>query len=244
MAKGHQTSVGIWLIASAGGVVLVGVFTLLFRVPAPLPTPVRPAVGPTSVQLNDAHATDRDPLFTDDATLLDLKPLFLPTRWNSGGNDISAPEPGRQFAGYSAEHYFRDAALLVHLPDSVQAPARAEDVLSGTPPGRPFLGFGQQDVPLKPLPTRGGYIEVYDSASGRLVLGETVKASDNPPVADGWEPMEFIAAVDAAGLVGPVVRTVGSGAEQVDLFFTRYLAENLKVGHRLEPGFYRISVGP
>jgi hypothetical protein len=108
----------------------------------------------------------------------------------------------------------------------------------------PFLGFGQQAILLKRLPARGGYIEVYDSNTGRLVLGEAVKVSDQPPSADGWEPMEFIAAVDAAGLVGPVVRTVGSGVEQVDGFFTRYLAENLKVGHRLAPGFYRISVGP
>ena len=56
--------------------------------------------------------------------------------------------------------------------------------------------------------------------------------------------MEFIAAVDAAGLVGSVVPTVSSGAGEVDEYFGRYLADTLRVGQRLAPGFYLISVGP
>ena len=56
--------------------------------------------------------------------------------------------------------------------------------------------------------------------------------------------MEFIAAVDTAGLVGPLVPTVRSTDADVDDYFGRYLAETLRVGQRLAPGFYRISVGP
>jgi len=53
-----------------------------------------------------------------------------------------------------------------------------------------------------------------------------------------------MAAVDPAGLVGPVVPTVRSGVSEVDDYFARYLEETLRVGQRLAPGFYRISVGP
>jgi hypothetical protein len=56
--------------------------------------------------------------------------------------------------------------------------------------------------------------------------------------------MEFVAAVDPAGLVGPLVPTVRSGVEEVDNFFQNYLARTLRVGERLAPGFYRICVGP
>jgi hypothetical protein len=56
--------------------------------------------------------------------------------------------------------------------------------------------------------------------------------------------MEFMAAVDASGLVGPLVLTVHSDVAEVDAYFGRYLAETFRIGQRLEPGFYRICVGP
>jgi hypothetical protein len=48
---------------------------------------------------------------------------------------------------------------------------------------------------------------------------------------------------DAAGLVGPLVPTIRSGTA-ADAYFLKYLTESLRVGERLSPGFYRISVGP
>jgi hypothetical protein len=65
-----------------------------------------------------------------------------------------------------------------------------------------------------------------------------------PPGKGGWAPVEFVARVDAAGLVGPLVVTERSGLEEVDVFFANYLARTLRVGERLAPGFYRICVGP
>ena len=50
------------------------------------------------------------------------------------------------------------------------------------------------------------------------------------PAVRPWDPMEFMAAVDAAGLVGPVVPTTRSGVAEVDAYFSRYLAETLRVG--------------
>ncbi len=56
--------------------------------------------------------------------------------------------------------------------------------------------------------------------------------------------MEFLAAVDPAGLVGPPVLMLRSDAADVEAYFGRYLADTLRVGQRLSPGFYRICVGP
>jgi hypothetical protein len=69
-------------------------------------------------------------------------------------------------------------------------------------------------------------------------------ADARPPAAAQWRPMEFIAAVDPSGLVGPLVPTSRSGADDVDTYFGHYLADTLRVGQRLAPGFYRITVGP
>jgi hypothetical protein len=67
---------------------------------------------------------------------------------------------------------------------------------------------------------------------------------DAHPPLSSWKPMEFMTAVDSAGLVGPPVLTVHSDAAEVDAYFGRYLAETLRIGQRLDPGFYRICVGP
>ena len=244
MGRPTKTSFGIWFAATLAGVAVVGLFTLLFRVPAAIPAPEKPAAAQPPVHLNGAHSNDKNALFSEDETLLDPTPLFVPTRWNSSGNAIAVPVPGRQFSGYPAEPHFNDSKLEVLLPAPVETPGRAEDVITGTPSGAPFLGMGERDMPLPPLPARAACVEIFESTSGRLVLGKVIEASVRAPGGDTWRPMEFIAAVDSAGLVGPLVRTVDSGVEEVDDFFAHYLAQNLKVGHRLEPGFYRISVGP
>ena len=115
--------------------------------------------------------------------------------------------------------------------------------LVGDPPGAPFLGFGRTDLQVDRLPARGAFVEITEAGSGRSVFARPV-ADVNPPGGAPWQPMEFLAAVDAAGLVGPLVPTLRSGVYEVDNFFQRYLADTLRVGSRLPPGFYRITVGP
>jgi hypothetical protein len=122
-------------------------------------------------------------------------------------------------------------------------PASAAAALADDPPGVPLLGFGRTDEPVTPLAARGAFVEVVAAGGGRPVLAEALTAAA-PPADAPWQPMEFMAAVDAAGLVGPLVATVSSGAGPVDAYFRRYLADTVRIGARLAPGFYRISVGP
>jgi hypothetical protein len=53
-----------------------------------------------------------------------------------------------------------------------------------------------------------------------------------------------VAAIDPTGLAAPLTITTRSGVDEVDAYFQNFLARTLRVGERLAPGFYRISVGP
>jgi hypothetical protein len=221
-------------VAGAGVLVLVGL-ALLVRVPSP-PRPPEPETARSPVGIVD-------PVAINGSMLFDLTPLFLPTEFNSSRKDYKPREPGSSFAGFPAKRTFADSGLRLRLGPPVAVPDNPAEALVGDPPGAPFLGFGQSDLGVSPLPRRGAYVEIVDAGSGRKVFGQEV-AQALPPAAAPWRPMEFVAAVDAAGLVGPLVPTVRSGVVEVDDYFMRFLADTLRVGQRLSPGFYRISVGP
>jgi hypothetical protein len=184
-----------------------------------------------------------DPVVITSTMLLDPTPLFLPTEYNSSRIDYVPREPGGTFAGFPFKKTFADSELELHLPPPTVIPASPADALIGDPPGAPFIGFDRGDPVVQPLGPRAAYVEIVEARSGRSVL-EMPVTDAHPPASMPWQPMEFIAAVDAAGLVGPLVTTTRSGADDVDTYFGRYLAETLRVGQRLAPGFYRIIVGP
>jgi hypothetical protein len=183
-----------------------------------------------------------DPVVIKRTMLFDLAPLFLPTEFNSSRKPYVPIEPGGTFAGFSFKPTFSDSQIDLHLPPPVEVPSSPAEALVGDPPGAPFIGFGRTDIKTETLAPRAAYVEITDAESGRDVLSEPV--TDARPPSPGWRPIEFMAAVDAAGLVGPPVLTVHSDVAEVDAYFGRYLAEDLRIGQRLNPGFYRIRVGP
>jgi hypothetical protein len=175
--------------------------------------------------------------------LRDPTPLFLPTEFNSSRKDYVLRESVGGFASFSAILTFDESELKLSLAQAADVPSSPAQALAGEPPGAPFLGFGRTDIIVQPLAPRGAYVEITEAGTGRSVFGEPVRDA-HPPSQAPWKPMEFMAAVDAAGMVGPLVLTVHSDVAEVDAYFGRYLVEKLMVGQRLEPGFYRISVGP
>jgi hypothetical protein len=50
--------------------------------------------------------------------------------------------------------------------------------------------------------------------------------------------------VSSAGLIGDPILVTGSGWEEVDTFFRSYLVKTFRLGERLNPGRYRVLVGP
>jgi hypothetical protein len=61
-------------------------------------------------------------------------------------------------------------------------------------------------------------------------------------------PMEYLVAISSAGVVGEPILMVGTEGEEmdekVDSFFRTYLVKTFRLGLRLNPGRYRVLVGP
>ena len=184
-----------------------------------------------------------DPVVIMRTMLLDPTPLFLPTAFNSSRIDYVPGAFGGAFAGFPFKKTFSDSELQLHLPPAASVPATPAEALAGDPPGAPFIGFARANTIVQTLSPRAAYVEIVEAGTGRSVLEMPVTGA-HPPASAPWQPMEFIAAVDPAGLVGPLVPTTRSGVDEVDTYFGRYLADTLRVGQRLSPGFYRIIVGP
>jgi hypothetical protein len=210
-------------------------FAFLVRVPEP--PALTSVVRPPSVGLVN-------PVVITETMLQDPTPLFLPTEFNSSRVDFIPREPSGAFAGFPPKLTFSDAELELHLPPPTVIPATPADALAGDPPGAPFLGFDRADPIVEPISPRAAYVEIVEAGTGRRVFGTPVTDAHPPTTPVPWQPMEFMAAVDSTGLVGPVVPTMRSGVGDVDAYFGRYLADTLRVGQRLPPGFYRILVGP
>ena len=189
--------------------------------------------------------------------LLDPAPLFLPTTHNAAQKVVDWPEPGGAFQNYRIEPKlsFPDAEPNLGLPPPVVVPGKPVDALPAIPPGALAAGFGRADVAIEPLAPRGASVQIVAAQTGQPALSDQVLMQveqmaaqarpPKPPSGQQWQPIEFLAAVDAAGLVGPpVIVELRSGEEEVERYFQTFLVQTLRVGERLAPGFYRISVGP
>ncbi len=232
-----------WAWATAGAFTLVAIVAALFRTPA---TPAGRGPAPKVAVKLDASAVLRD-----EAALFDPTPLFLPTRFNAAPKPVELPEFGAAFPNYPPKLGFEAAGLKLDalaLPKPIADPPNPAiapgAVLAMPAPGPLAAGLGRTDAPVPSLAGRGAYVEIVSADSGRRWHAEALPESARPPGDRPWTPLEFMAAIDPAGLVGPLVLTARSGVEDVDAFFQDYLARTLRVGERLAPGFYRISVGP
>ena len=241
------------MIATTAAIAITVVLLLLFRIPPPA-TPLavtRPAAAAkASVQV--ARPDETDMLLKAEADLRDLRPLFLPTDRNAA---LPEPrlEPGRTFleadtfqpkpSGLHAKitEDLPPPATLDGQPVAKAAPAAA---LSLTENPLSAQGFGRAPIQVRGFEGRGGFVEVTALSNGTRVLAEALPGEARPAGDKPWAPVEFIAAVDEAGLVSPLVVTEGSRVEEVDVHFRNYLATTFRIGQRLEPGFYRITVAP
>jgi hypothetical protein len=240
-----------WAWAAGSAVAIVAGVVLLFSLAkSPVPAPEPPAVRP-AIEFNRPESGSA---LKDRATLLDPMPLFLPTEWNAAQKDIAWPEAGAAFKSYrfKPQFSFAETDLKLGLPAPVATPAKPAEALTVDAPGALALGFGRAEAKTEPLPRRGAFVEIVATRTGQPVLSaqamaqvEKLAAEARPWGDQAWQPVAYLAAVDAAGLFGPlVIVEPRSGVEEVDNYFRDYLERTLRLGERLPPGFYRISVGP
>lgn len=228
-----------WMIAVLLSVGIGGSGLSLFRAPELHPPDGLANLQPKAVTL--IGGADR--AISDEALLLDPTPLFLPTRWNASQRELVAPEIGGRYQGFDSPKFsFAETEINLGLPPPVRMPAGPGDVVSADAWSAGFVGFGRPAARTLSLVPRSAFFEVVRAADGKKVFAQSI--SEPPPVRGAWQPVEFAAGVDSAGLVGPLTVTVRSGVEEVDGFFANQLAKTHRIGERLEPGFYRIVVGP
>ena len=231
-----------WIWAALGAIGVVLVFLILFRAPVDptgerglavlkgrAPTEVVPQVGFRRI----APA---------EAALVDPTPLFLPTAWNTAQKEVALPKLGGAFADYPARFTYDEAEFRSLAPKNDPA-VDFSGALALNAPGAALLGIGRSPVDLPAISRRSAFYEVAPAAGGRVVLAEAL-AEAKPPGTGTWEPIEFLAVVNAAGLSAPLVPTVRSKLEEVDAYFANHLTQQVRIGAKLAPGVYRIWVGP
>ena len=245
----------VWVMATVVAVLVVAGVVALFRPPGATPPRRGVMVKPTvEIPPSGASALDERAVFKDPG------PLFLPTRWNCVPPKMEGNEPKGEFAGYEAKYAFSVNDLNLNLPPATQVPKSPAEAVVRNQPGNPFMGLGRADVQVSQVPARWAFVEVLASPGGRRVLAQplsdpaAMKAASQLLRDGSWRPMEFLAAVSPDGLVGriaPVLRPdEGSGDPFLQLpgeslaMLENYLAEKLRLGDRLPPGFYRILIGP
>lgn len=228
-----------WAVAVGGAAVVGTLMLMLFRgagVP-PFPSATSPAKPTLTLVSRKDIAINRE------SELLDPTPLFLPTKWNATQREVPPPEPGGRFQGFDTPRFvFAENELKLGLRPPIAVPSGPAEAVTADAVSTVLAGFGRSDTPVAAPERRGAFVEVVDAGTGRPVWSQPV--TEAPAVKGTWQPVEFMARVDPAGLVGPLVVTTRSGVEEVDSFFAKYLARTLRIGERLAPGFYRISVGP
>ncbi len=105
-------------------------------------------------------------------------------------------------------------------------------------------GFGRNEAKVAAVASRSAYLQVTSLKDGKKLLDEVLPPEARPAGDKAWAPVEFLATVDAAGLVGSLEVTEGSRVEETDSHFKNYLVRSFRIGSRLEAGFYRIIVAP
>lgn len=209
-----------------------------------------PPAGKTAlkpfVRFTGAGNGTTDQVLRERADLFDPTPLFFPTEWNYGQRplpDRLHQQPDQVFGSFEAKRIFdfEDQNMKSYGGQLAPAPEKLADVLAQ---GNevPFAGIGQVDSEQTPLPERAGVLEVRDFALRKPIIEQTLKDLGLPR--SDFAPLEFVVAINSAGVVGEPVLVNGSGWEDVDAFFRAYLVKTFRLGERLSPGSYRVLVGP
>lgn len=236
----------------AGGIALVVILgvSILFQFPEPI-APKKDATSEVgglrgvSMGLTRLDPSAGNFLLNEEAMLFDPTPLFLPTEWNVGHNtlpDNLMRDTGHSLSDYPAQLTFDEVGVALGIRSPVEVPAKVTDVLPMLGRQQPFAGMGRTDATVAVLPERGARVEVVAVRDGAGALSLTVAVEQMP--VDLWQPMEFLLAVDAAGLVGPPVPMVQASDERLGATLQEILAKTLHLGERLGPGIYRVCVGP
>lgn len=209
----------------------------------PVPAVTAP-VRPPFVRLVGAGIANDNRVLRERAELFDPTPLFFPTEWNYGQQPLPETlrrQPGRIFGSFEPKLTFADQSLKPYGAELAPPPEKLTDVLAQGNEA-PFSGIGQIDVVTPPLSGRAGFLEIRVFGADKPVMEQALNIGSVPRM--DYAPLEFLVVIGPAGLVGEPLLAIGSGWDEVDAFFRTYLVKIYRLGERLNPGRYRVLVGP
>ncbi|MBL4575520.1 MAG: hypothetical protein JKY51_05385 [Opitutaceae bacterium] len=192
-----------------------------------------------------------DQVLKEQLQLFDNKPLFLPTKWNYANSENFSVKDSRLVEVFKTEapSFFPSEGVFESFSqvsgDIIENP---DDVLKGVN-GSYLRALGQRDEPVKPVSTRMAAIEVYSTRAGSIVYSEEVglreeRLGDFSHQGLLWMPVEFLILIDITGAIGRPLLTASSGSEEIDDFFRDFISEELNLAKKIDPGYYRILIGP
>lgn len=195
------------------------------------------------VQLAGTGKAPQNQLLRERAELFDPTPLFFPTEWNFGQQEVRESlrrQPGQVFGSFPAKPVISDQNIGIFGMETTSAPEKLSDVLAQGNEA-PFAGMGQIDLNPATLPVRSGFMEIYAIDIAEEPIKKPLTGLQSPR--GDYAPMEFIVLVGVSGLVGEPILLSGSGWDDVDAYFRDYLLKTYRLGERLAPGRYRVVVG-
>lgn len=232
----------VW-VGLVAAIAVTGIWWALARVKPSVPAVAGPGPAPF-VRLAAVGAGQGDQILREQAELMDPAPLFFPTDRNFGQRPLRESmrrQPGQVFSSFPGNITLGEQKIKIYGDEPGVVPERLADLLvQGNE--APFAGLGQIDVPRKALPVRSAFMEVRNLGANENVIHQALDGISLPRA--DFAPLEFLAVVSSAGLIGDPVLVSGSGWEEVDGFFRSYLVKTFRLGERLRPGRYRVLVGP
>lgn len=226
----------VWIWSLLGALGLAGITTYLFR------TPTSEQKTDQLAKVSGASSIALKRVVSEDAVLLDKTPLFLPTDLNAAVKEVLLPKTGGIFSDFPPIFAYSEvdvglggmrAAESVFLND-------AHGLASGAPLA---LGFGRGSDQATGIDPRRVYLDILSAKDGARIFRELL--TSDPPRGDSiWRPIEFMALIGSIGLDAPLIPIARSGSDEIDAYFSDFLARRLKHGTKLLPGTYRLIVGP
>ena len=218
----------------------------LFTTPdAPRGTLLAERPASVGVLLADMETEEENLALIGELTLKDPTPLFLPTQWNSGQVDramTAERSSGASFGPIGAKWVFPDEENRLVLPDGVSVPGSAISTIDQIENKLRAGELARRDGGDRSLMARAGFLKVVAVDTGKTVYERVLDSGVEGQIIE--VPVETMLAINLSGFwLRPTVAQVAEGGA-IEFDRVNFMLRETRLETILEPGFYRILLGP